>query len=49
MEIIGDYLIIDGEKFIMTRNIWKLLNLANPGALNEYPEEDVSKCENHMF
>ena len=34
---------IDGEKFYMTRNVWKLINLATPVDTNEYPQEDLVK------
>ena len=49
VKIIYDDLMIDGEKFDMTRNLWKLLNVANPGDLYEYPEEDAGKYEKLMF
>ena len=49
VEIVGDDLPIDGEELDMSRNVWKLLILANLRALNEYPEEGVSKYEKLMF
>ena len=49
VEIIGDNLVIDGEKFEMSENVWKLLNLANPGNINAYPKTDVDKYEDLML